>query len=286
MTAVSIVVPVGGTDAHFDIQLAALAAMRTERTVEIVFAANRSVTPVQQAVDAVVWPLGWRIRTVDATDVVGPSHARNVGWRAARHEIVLFCDADDVVDAEWLEAMALGVESSGLCGGRLEYDRLNPAPLAARVSTSRHALPVKFSYLPFSASCVLGVRRDLLEATGGFDEALHCGEDVDLCWRVAALGVSMVFADRAVVHYRLRSAVRGAFRQSLRYAADDAFLLRRYRPVGARWGVRDTVRELAATAKAVLFLGAGPEARLIAATRSGALCGRLIGSLRHRVYAI
>jgi GT2 family glycosyltransferase len=283
---VSIVVPVGGVDQYFTDQLDAIRSQRTSRELEVVLAANRAVPAVEQAVAAIAWPEHWAVRTVDASAVPGPSHARNTGWRSARHDIVLFCDADDLLDEDWAETMARAVEASGACGGRLEYARLNPAALAARVTTSSHALPVKFRHLPFTASCALGVRRDLLVAVDGFDESLACGEDVDLSWRLAALGVSLGFARDAVVHYRLRADPRAAFRQALRYAADDAVLLRRHRSAGARWGVSDTLREWAATVKALAVAPSGPEARLTAATRLGAACGRAVGSVRHRAYAL
>lgn len=283
---VSVVVPVGGVDEHFSAQLDALCRQRTARDVELVFAANRAVPIVTDAVRAFRWPSTWSVRTVDASDVVGPSHARNVGWRAARHDVVLFCDADDVADDEWVEQMALAVERHGACGGRLEYELLNTPAAAARVSTSRDRLPVKFRYLPFSASCALGIRRDLLERIDGFDESMQCGEDVDLCWRVARLGVRMAFAGDAVMHYRLRAVPEHAFRQAYRYASDDAVLLRRHRAHGARWGLTDSVREWAATTKAVALAPLGAEHRMIAATRLGAALGRIRGALVHRVWSV
>ncbi|WIB78042.1 glycosyltransferase [Curtobacterium sp. MCPF17_002] len=285
-SGISIVIPVGGADDHFHEQLRAVGALRTLRPVEVVVAANRDVVVVGQAVATIAWPSAWTVRTIDASDVPGPSHARNVGWHSAVHDIVLFCDADDLVDPLWAEHMAVAVESAGACGGRLEYERLNPPALAARVTTSSRALPVKFRHLPFSASCVLGVRRDLLVAVDGFDESLACGEDVDLSWRLAGQGVHMAFARDAVVHYRLRPDARGAFRQSLRYAADDAVLLRRHRASGARWTVLDTVREWLAAVKALALAPTGQEARLTAATRLGSACGRFLGSVRHRTYAL
>ncbi|ROP74840.1 glycosyltransferase family 2 protein [Curtobacterium sp. PhB115] len=283
---ISIVIPVGGVDDHLHEQFRAVRAQRTARPIDLVVAANRDVAAVRRAVAAHPWPADWSVRTLDASAVRGPAHARNVGWRHADHEIVLFCDGDDLVDAVWAEQMAVAVEAAGTCGGRLEYERLNPPALAARKSSSTDALPVKFRHLPFSPTCALGVRRELLAVADGFDEDLACGEDIDLCWRLAGLGVRMVFVPGAIVHYRLRMDARGAFGQALRYAADDAGLLRRRRPLGARWGIRDTLRQWAATVLAVARTPTGAEARIVAAQRLGGVLGRVWGTVRYRTYAL
>ncbi len=119
------------------------------------------------------------------------------------------------------------------------------------MTASRDELPRKFRYLPYTPSCTLAVRRELLERTGGFDETMQCGEDIDFCWRTAREGAPIVFVPAAVIEYRLRASVRAAFRQAVRYAADDAALLRAHRSAGARWTVGDSAREWAAVAKAV-----------------------------------
>jgi len=288
MSGVSIVIPVGDADDRLDAQLAALATSTglSGTDIDVVLAANRSVAPVARAASAAVWPAEWSVRVVDATDVAGPSHARNTGWRATRGDVVLFCDADDLVHPGWASTMARAARRHGICGGRLSYDVLNPAGLALRVTASRDALPRKFGHLPYTPSCSLAMRRELLEATGGFDETMQCGEDIDLCWRAAHEGASIVFVRDAVVEYRLRASARAAFRQAVRYATDDAALLRAHRSAGARWTLGDSVREWAAAAKSVAFVFAGLEARITAASRLGSCCGRVVGSIRHRILAL
>lgn len=294
MTApVSVVIPVGRADDAFDAQLRALRSQHVVGaddlgTAELVVAANGMSAPALTAASAELrspWPSHWTVRVVDASDVAGPSHARNVGWRSAVHDVVLFCDADDLVEPGWLAAMRAGVAEHGICGGRLAYDALNPPVIARRVTASTRSLPVKFHHLPYTPSCSLGISRALLEAVDGFDETLHCGEDIDLCWRVARAGAVVGFVPEAVLQYRLRADARGALRQAFRYACDDARLLRAHRADGARWTAMDSVRESAAVGKAVLLMASGQEARITAASRVGAFGGRLVGSVRHRVAA-
>ncbi len=58
-------------------------------------------------------------------------------------------------------------------------------------------------------------------------------EDTDLCWRVQLAGTPLIFADRAVVHVRLRSTLSGMWRQGWGYGHADALLEERYGPAAA-----------------------------------------------------
>ena len=43
------------------------------------------------------------LRWVDSSVIKGPANARNVGAREARGKILVYCDADDFVEPEWVE---------------------------------------------------------------------------------------------------------------------------------------------------------------------------------------
>lgn len=285
---VSVVVPVGRVDAALHEQLASIAAQRLApgTSPELVLAVNAGELSAVESAGRTVERAGWSVSVVDARDRPGPSHARNVGWRAATSDVVLFCDGDDLLDEGWVATMADALATEAICGSRVDYDRLNEPERAARWSASVEALPVKFRHLPFTPSAALGVRRDLLQEIGGFDESLRCGEDIDLCWRAAYRGHPIAFVPDAVLHYRLRADAGSAFRQSFAYASDDGALLRRHRAHGARWRPSDCVREAASTALACASALRGPQARVLAASRVGAQLGRVRTSWRHRVFAL
>lgn len=60
---------------------------------------------------------------------------------------------------------------------------------------------------PFAVDCILGaamlVRRDVAQATGGFDTAFHLySEEIDWCWRIRAAGWEIYSVPSAeIVHY-------------------------------------------------------------------------------------
>jgi hypothetical protein len=77
----------------------------------------------------------------------------------------------------------------------------------------------------------LGVQRCWFDAVGGFDGAyLGACEDGDLGWRVLLAGGHVTYCVDALVQYRHRATLWGAFRQHIGYGRGIARMLRSYRP--------------------------------------------------------
>jgi hypothetical protein len=74
----------------------------------------------------------------------------------------------------------------------------------------------------------MGVHRKTFESVGGFDAGVRILEDTDLCWRIQLAGTPLAFAERAVVHVRLRSTLTGMWKQGWGYGHADALLEERY----------------------------------------------------------
>jgi mycofactocin system glycosyltransferase len=170
---------------------------------------------------------------------LGPAAARNTGWRVTSRPLVLFIDAD--VEAEqpaWLDpllalladpaidAVAPRVRATAgdAPGWLAAYDR-------ARSSLDlgpRRSLVRPRSRVPYVPTAALLVRRSALEATGGFDEQLRVGEDVDLVWRLAARGPTVRYEPSAVVHHPTRPTLVAWLQQHVRYGTAAADLAARH----------------------------------------------------------
>src|SRR4051794_34187412 len=113
-------------------------------------------------------------------DRPGVGIARNAGWRAANHAIVLFTDDDVVVDPGWASALADTVAAHpevGFVTGRIEAPPDLPFPLR-EVALKRDKAPQVFdrrSIVNLGHSASMAARRPALEAIDGFDEALGAG---------------------------------------------------------------------------------------------------------------
>jgi len=143
-----------------------------------------------------------RMRVLEAERNGGPASARNLGWRTATAPIVAFTDDDCVVEAAWLEH---GLRQLQL---RPEVGILQGRTLKPTAPYDETAWTVSREILEPSAwfeGCNLFVRREALEAVGGFDEAitLPWGEDTELGWSVLDAGFERGYDQDAIVRHDL-----------------------------------------------------------------------------------
>lgn len=148
------------------------------------------------------------------------SAMNNLGARAASSRLLVFLN-DDVspLRADWLEVMAAHLERPevGIVGGRLlfpngaiQHSGMALGMLDGVGHPGRHSLnsdPMYYLALPHNVSAVtgacLGIRRDLFESLGGFDESFAVNyNDVDLCLRVAGRGLSVLVDPRVEMTHR------------------------------------------------------------------------------------
>ena len=163
-----------------------------------------------------------------AEPVPGASRARNLGWRATSGEIVAFCDDDCVVDRYWIEGIrrafaddvdavtgqVLPLEQATIAQVHFEqYGGFGRGPEPCRFDLVGHRPSSPF--FPYTAGRFgsgnnAAVRRCVLEAIGGFSEALgpgtpaHAGEDLDLFVSVLRRGGVLAYEPSALVWHRHR----------------------------------------------------------------------------------
>ncbi len=132
-----------------------------------------------------------RVRVV-TQDNLGLSAARNRGLREAKHDLVVFLDADDLLHPSMVMLLSgtLSVcgDNCALVAGCHRYIDVSGRPLEKRVLTPAETADVTRADLlvrsHFSPSAVL-VRRRFLLAMGGFNEELARVEDRDMWLRLA-----------------------------------------------------------------------------------------------------
>jgi GT2 family glycosyltransferase len=159
----------------------------------------------------------------------GLSHARNVGLRAARGEIVAYIDDDAWPDPHWLTYLALGFVRTphGAIGGP-NVPPPSDGDVAACVANApggpAHVLisDVEAEHVP---GCNMAFRKRCLEAIDGFDPRFRrAGDDVDVCWRMRAHGFTIGFSPTAVVWHHRRDSVGAYVRQQRGYGEAESLL--------------------------------------------------------------
>lgn len=184
-------------------------------------------------------------RIVQTPNPGGLARARNVGAAAAAGEFLVFCDADDIADVGWLDAMVRAADGFAAVGGHLEEERLNdPVVRQWRPALTDGDLPGAFGMVkvPVGANCA--VWKGVYSEVGGFEERLNfTGEEVDFFWRVILAGHEIRYAPDAIMHYRHRDTLNAVRRQAFSYGRGTIALYVRYRHLGLRpTTVRDTLR--------------------------------------------
>ena len=278
---VSVIIPARDPDPeHLTQQLAALAAQEDPPAFEVVGVDNGSRRPLrEQGPDRVG---SAPVRVVEAPYAAGINVARVAGVRAARADLMVCCDSDDVVAPRWLAAAHRElVTGDVLVGGPVRGFRevigdsgpAHPADSLAEVAGR-----------PFASGCNVGFTRGVIERTGGFDESWPAdgsAEDLDFSWRCAEAGLEARFAPEMVVEYRLRTDLRGVFRQRRFYGRGDICFSDRHGWPRGRSGCRRRV--LGQLKGIVWFLPRAvtePRGSWHLARRVGLVVGHLEGLLR------
>ena len=161
---------------------------------------------------AVVKWFGDRVRYVRQENR-GVSEARNRGVAETTGELVAFLDADDTWEPTKLEKQVERFAADGEIGlvhcGMREFDSETGETLEMHLDGGED--DVAENLLMWDGPVVVGpggtimVSRKAFEEAGGFDPRLKCGEDWDLCYRIARR-YKVGFVPEPLVNYRIHGA--------------------------------------------------------------------------------
>ncbi len=209
----------------------------------------------------------------------GGAAAKNAGVRAARHQRIAFCDADDVVRDGWVASMRAALEDNPVVTCDREYRSLNPLhPLSFQPPRDRRGRYRVLGVMGVSGGA-FGIDRDLYLSLGGFDETIRGAVDTEFAIRLADAGYRPVHEDRAVVSVRLPVTVGSSFRRAHALSRSTVEIARLHsRPLG--FSTRSLFFSFRALVKPVRFWHL--EQRLIWATNAGTWIGRT-HALRYRL---
>ncbi len=164
----------------------------------------------------------------------GRAHVRNIALKSAKYNTVAWIDADtEIVDPDWLQQMLVHLKGKvvGVAGmhaypinGTFIQKSVWHIP-GMHIEVSR---PQKAERAPTTSSMFL--KKPLLEV-GGYDEKFTTGEDLEICWRLAAKGWDFVQVPNARIIHHYRPSVKKFFNQQIEYGSEGAKIWR------ARFGI-------------------------------------------------
>ena len=148
---------------------------------------------------------------VDAGGQRGINHARNTGAAAARGDFLVFCDADDVVDRDWLAEMVEAAQNADIVGGHLDFDRLNEPVCRSWIPPLPDgAFAVEQGFLPGVPGGNCGMSASVADELRWNEAFVFGSSDIEFSWRAQLAGYRIAFARQAVVYRRCRARVRAS----------------------------------------------------------------------------
>lgn len=143
----------------------------------------------------------------------GVSAARNRGVAESSGELIAFLDADDIWEPTKLELQAEKFAADSEIGlvhcGMREFDSESGETIELRIEgmegrVADELLLWEKPAINVSGSAIMLSRR-AFDEVGGFDKRMACGEDWDLCYRIARK-YKVGFVREPLVNYRSHSA--------------------------------------------------------------------------------
>jgi glycosyltransferase involved in cell wall biosynthesis len=231
--------------------LAYIAALNTSIPWELIVVDNGSSDSTPQALREFGRSASFPLIVLNEP-LPGLGRARNLGWRAARGEIIAFTDDDCYVLPDFLDRVleAFADPKMGYCGGRVNLYDSSDYPITINESAVPEFFPPN-NY--FATGVIHGAnmmfRRAALVDIGGFDNCFGAGarflsgEDSDACTRASLAGWWGAYAPGpTVLHAHGRKAADVVILRRNYDIGDGAyaakFILRRHTRwlFARRWG--------------------------------------------------
>ncbi len=150
---------------------------------------------------------------------------RQRGAKAARGEILVFCDADAVYDRNWLKELLAPFKEKEVVvthGRILIDDGTHLENLLAEGGLNPLMRLSNWLGLPNGAGSSLAMRRDVFKKTGGFDPKMETGEDIYIQRKALKYGKS-VFCPDSVVFVSPRRLRKWGYRKLVGFHLENWF---------------------------------------------------------------
>jgi GT2 family glycosyltransferase len=191
-------------------------AASTWEPLEVIVVDNASADGTARSAESVAAELGLAIHLHRIPANAGCAGGNNIGWRMGRGGVVVFLNPDTEITPTCVAELVgplMRDRTVGITGAKMYYPnsrRLQHAGgfIYPNGMTGHHGIgqedaggfdePRDVDYVTGAA---LAIRRQLLEALGGFDEEYFPAyyEEVDLCYRARKAGARVVYVPQAVL---------------------------------------------------------------------------------------
>jgi GT2 family glycosyltransferase len=229
--AFSIVIPVHRDGSTFRRCLHSCLEQDYEGFAEVIVATDRRLDGLPETVKVV---------ETGSPDDTSPAEKRDAAFSVARGDVLAYLDDDAFAASDWLSSAARRFRDPDLMtvGG----PGLTPpsSPWRERVGGAVYESPagsghLRYRFVRASERRVddypaynFFVRREALEAVGGWGTSFYGGEDTVLCLKLARAGWSVLYAPEVVVYHHRRPILGPHLRQVANVGRHRGYFVRAY----------------------------------------------------------
>ncbi len=231
----SVVIPCFNSAKTIETQLKALLEANYSGDWELLIVDNGSTDSTLEIVEEYHSSFP-KLRIIKALNKQGSSHARNVGVNHAEGSKILFCDSDDRVGKNWLKAMSEALDHHEFIAGSITLEHINEAwripketPFGTKDKPQKDVFICRLHpSIRLAPSCNMGIRKEVHNSVGGFDESILYTVDTDYCCRLSLAGYQLTFVPDSIVEYRLRHDLRKTYIQHYNWGKGGIWIYRKY----------------------------------------------------------
>jgi len=164
----------------------------------------------------------YKTRYIKERPLKGPSFARNLGWKAAKGEWVIWIDADHYLDKNFLLEIENVIKKDRKVNCIAPEHFYTPHNFLQNIITAELHSVRAINKLKFPTV----LKKEAIKAVGGFDESLIFGEDRDLTFRIKKK-YEIKYAPRVIEYINLVEDFSSFIKQSKWYGKSLLNFLRK-----------------------------------------------------------
>ena len=209
----SIVIPAYNEEKNLGKSLESLCAQDTTESFEVIVVDNNSTDRTAEVARSFSKNLA--IKVIKQT-IKGRGPARKKGFDEALGEIIFSTDADSTVSPDWIRTYLEYFKDKKVVAVTslpciVEYSSLKNKCFSFLVHLTMYVYRFLFGHYWLSGFS-FAIRKDIYISSGGFDAELNFAEDLDLGFKVHALGGSIAWNKKARVVFsgrRFKTSILG-----------------------------------------------------------------------------
>jgi hypothetical protein len=214
---VSIIIPLHRWNERSARSVTGCLELRQRTSVEVIVVSDRAIEEL---------PDGARVVVTGATSDTSPAFKRDMGGSVARGRFLAYIDDDAYPESDWLQQALAGLAELGVDG--IGGPGLTPSDSSWRERLSGAVYgsilgsgPLRHRFVPDGKPRMVDelpaynfvVKRECIDAIGGWKSSFYGGEDTAVCTRLRLHGFRLAYTPRAVVYHYRRNAPAAHLRQ-------------------------------------------------------------------------